>query len=353
MSHRINGFQHIGVAVRDMDLSLKFYRKYLGLDIPFFDAVAPAELMLPYTRNEVITKRASMIMNLMGGCAMEVIHATSFEPKAANFQIELGDLGIFITQVKCPDVEAMHAYCTAQNDIRIGSLRKRFDGSATFFMQDPDGNNFQYVAGEGWYTKPKHRSGGVTACTIGVRDIAKARALYSSILGYDKVVHESRGVVPEFEGVPGADRNFHRVVLGQSALPGGGFAKVTGETYIELVQDLDRAPKRIFDDRIWADLGFVHLGLDVRGMEALGESLTRQNFGFTCDSRSALDMGNTKVHCTYIDDPDGTWLELIEVHKVPIMEKWGLFLDVAKRDPNKPLPDFMLKALRFSRIKDR
>lgn len=353
MSHRINGFQHIGVAVRDMDLSLKFYRKYLGLDIPFFDSVAPADLMLPYTRNEVIIKRASMIMNLMGGCAMEVIQASSFEPKAASFQIELGDLGIFITQVKCPDVEAMHTYCTSQNDIRVGSLRKRFDGSATFFVQDPDGNNFQYVAGEGWYTKPKHRSGGVTACTIGVRDIGEARTLYSSILGYDKVVHESRGVVPEFEGMPGADRNFHRVVLGQSALPGGGFAKVTGETYIELVQDLDRAPKRIFEGRIWADLGFVHLGLDVRGMEALGESLKQQNFGFTCDSRSALDMGNTKVHCTYIEDLDGTWIELIEVHKVPIIEKWGLFLDVAKRDPNKPLPDFMLKALRFSRIKDR
>ncbi|MBM3428679.1 MAG: hypothetical protein FJX95_07850 [Bacteroidetes bacterium] len=63
-------------------------------------------------------------------------------------------------------------------------------------------------------------------------------------------------------------------------------------------------------------------------------------------------MGNTKVHCVYIDDPDGILIEMIEVYKVPIVEKWGVYLNVEKRDPLKPLPDFMLKALRFSRIKD-
>ena len=63
-------------------------------------------------------------------------------------------------------------------------------------------------------------------------------------------------------------------------------------------------------------------------------------------------MGNTKVHCVYIEDRYGTLLELIEVYKVPIIEKWGIFLNVEKRDPLKPLPNFMLKALRFSRIRD-
>ena len=45
MTYRINGFQHIGVAVKDMDSSLRFYRKFFGLDIPFFDSVAAAPLM--------------------------------------------------------------------------------------------------------------------------------------------------------------------------------------------------------------------------------------------------------------------------------------------------------------------
>lgn len=352
MKHRINGFQHVGVAVSDMNRSLKFYRKYFGLDIPFFDAVAPAALMQHYTRNEIITKRASMIMNLMGGCAMEVIQATSFDPVGPDFKPELGDLGIFVTTLKCPDARKAHAFCTREKDCTPSSLRTRCDGSETFFITDPDGNHFQYVEGSDWYTKPSHISGGVVACSIGVSNIDAARKLYSDLLGYNKVVHDEQGIIEEWEGLPGAGRHFRRILLGQSDPPGGGFAKVTGKTYIELIQDLDRTPQRIFDNRIWADLGFVHLGLDVRGMEDLGQRLTEHGFGFTCDSRSALDMGNTKVHCTYIDDPDQTWLELIEVHKVPIVEKWGIYLNVAKRNPLKPLPDFMLKALRFSRIVD-
>ena len=37
---------------------------------------------------------------------------------------------------------------------------------------------------------------------------------------------------------------------------------------------------------------------------------------------------------------------------IPIVEKWGIFLDVEKRDPQKPLPNLMLKALKFSRVKN-
>jgi catechol 2,3-dioxygenase-like lactoylglutathione lyase family enzyme len=352
MTHRINGFQHIGVAVSDMERSLRFYRKFFGLNIPFFDAVAAAPLMLPYTNQEVITKRASMIMNLMGGCAMEVIQATSFEPRKPIFTPQLGDLGIFITRVKCPDINAAHQFCLAQPEVDPTPLRALPDGGQTFFIFDLDGNCFQYVEGRDWYTSPSHLSGGVMACTIGVSDLNVARNLYGTLLGYDRVIYEHQGTIEEWAGLPGGEGEFHRVLLGQSDPPGGGFAKVTGATFIELVQAKDRTPKRIFDQRIWADIGFVHLGLDVRGMSALGAQLQQAGFGFTCDSQSALDMGNTKVHCTYIEDADQTWIELIEVHKVPIVERWGLYLNVSKRDPMKPLPDFMLKALRFSRIKD-
>jgi hypothetical protein len=87
-------------------------------------------------------------------------------------------------------------------------------------------------------------------------------------------------------------------------------------------------------------------------MADLGSVLDKEGFGFRCDTADAIGMGETKVHCTYIDDPDECWLEMIEVYKVPIIEKWGLFLDVQKRGADEPLPRWMLKALRFSRVKD-
>jgi catechol 2,3-dioxygenase-like lactoylglutathione lyase family enzyme len=350
MYKRINGLQHIGVAVIDMDKSLRFYRRIFGLDIPFFDSVQPAPLMRVYTREE--TKRASMIMNLQGGCAIEVIRPTSFEPTQALFKVLPGDLGITATQVKCRSIEASHAACKVEGVKGLTSIATDPMGRRTFYLNDPDGNLWQFIESAEWYTKGKHHSGGILGCVTGVSDMDKALYLYRDILGFDKVEADVTGGFGDWSEIEGGRGSFRRVILSQSAQPGGGFAKVTGKTYIELVQSLDRKPNFIFKDRIWADPGFAHIGFDVKGMKALGEDLSKAGYPFTCDSNDALNMGNTKVHCTYIHDDDRTLIELIEVYKVPIVEKYGIFLNVEKRDPLKPLPDFMLKALRFSRIKD-
>ena len=91
----------------------------------------------------------------------------------------------------------------------------------------------------------------------------------------------------------------------------------------------------------------------IEASDELGTQLEKDGFGFRCDTNDALSMGDhTSVHCTYIDDPDECWIELIEVHKIPIIEKLGIFMDVQKRKPSQPLPKWMLHALRFNRIKD-
>lgn len=352
MYKRINGLQHIGVAVRDMDQCLKFYRRFFGLDIPFFDSVQPAPLMRVYTREETITKRASMVMNLQGGCAIEVISPTSFMPEDAKQVIQMGDLGIFITQIKCKNIEDAHRFCAAQGASGLTPISQDPGGRRTFYIQDPQRNYWQYLEGDEWYTTGRHFSGGVVGCSVGVSDIESSLKLYAEVLGFDQVIYDVTDVFSDWKELPGGAERHRRVLLTQSAQPGGGFAKVTGKTYIELVQCLDRAPFFIFKDRIWGDCGFAHIGYDVKGMKALGDSLSQAGYPFTCDSNDALSMGNTKVHCTYIHDRDRTLIELIEVYKVPIIEKWGIFLNVEKRDPLKPLPDFMLKALRFSRITD-
>jgi len=353
MFKRINGLQHIGVAVSDMDVSLRFYRKFFGLDIPFFDSVQPAPLMDVYTRNTTITKRASMVMNLQGGCAIEVIRPTSFEPVKAKSPVQMGDLGIFITQVKCKDIVASHRFCEASGARGLTSIQKDPLGRETFYIQDPDGNVWQYLQGDSWYTNSGHHSGGVIGCSTGVSNMERALKLYTTLLGFDEVVYDRTKSFSDWSDLPSGKQAYRRVLLTQRNQPGGGFAKVTGKTYIELVQAIDRKPNFIFEDRIWGDTGFAHIGFDVKGMKALGDDLAQAGYGFTCDSNNALSMGNTKVHCTYIHDDDRTLIEMIEVYKVPIIEKWGVFLNVENRDALKPLPDFMLKALRFSRIKDR
>lgn len=353
MYKRINGIQHIGVGVPDSETAQKWYRKFLGMDIPIFDGVAPAPLMDIYTNNETITKRATMILNLQGGCAMEVVNPTSFQATQADIEFQLGDLGIFISQVKTRDVRKAYEYFNRNGAKVLTEVVQMPDAGDTFYVKDPNGLLFQVLKGQHFYTKGKHVTGGPNGCVIGVSDVSKALRLYADILGYDKIVYDETGIFKDYKVLTGGKKRFRRIRLAQSNPPGGGFARVSADTYIELIQAIDYKPKKIYAGRLWGDIGFVHLGFDVRGMKELGKDLDAKGFGFTCDTNDTLDMGGTtRVHCTYIEDPDGTLIEMIEVYKIPIFEKLGIFLNVERRDPLKPLPDFMLKALRFSRVKD-
>ena len=348
---RINGIQHLGVGTSDLVKTWKWYRKSFGLDIPMFDSVAEAPLMDIYTRNKTVNKRAAMILNIQGGCPIEVVELRSEKTTKPDFEVQLGDLGIFAGKVKTPHFDQAAAKLIKDNDGSLGGVETFPNGNKVLNLVDPNGLYFQLVEGDKFFSKGPHITGGTAGCLIGSSDIEKTKKFYAA-LGYDEVVFEAEGVFEDFKHFPGGNGNFKRCLLKQGNQPGGGFARATGITWIELVQATDRIPKKIYENRIWGDTGFVHIGFDVKGMSQVEKDLTALGHPFTCDSSNGLHMGKTRVHCTYVEDPDGTLIELIEVYKIPIMEKWGLFLNVEKRDPLKPLPNFMLKAMKFSRIKE-
>ena len=166
---------------------------------------------------------------------------------------------------------------------------------------------------------------------------------FYKLLGYDEVLHDTSGQFEDWTSVAGGSGNYRRVLLTQKNQSPGGFADLIGKTYIELVQDLsDRQAVKIFEGRYWGDIGFAHLGFDVRNMPAIGEALEKEGYGFTCDTKDVLSMGeSTKVHCTYTEDPDGALIELIEVYKIPILEKLGIYLNVEKRAFSFSTQDFL------------
>lgn len=348
MSH-IHGIQHIGVAVSDMERTLPLYRQWFGMNIPFFDSIQAAPLMTVFTRNEVITKRASMVMNLRGGSAMEVIEPTSFEPEPLPTDFMLGDLGIFAVHMRMS--EPTKAWQQLDAITSCTTLEQDPLGAARFLTQDPDGLFFFGVEDAQTFTKSATYLGGIGGLSIGVSNIAASKAFYAH-LGFDQVLYEGSGIYADFHGFPGGDQLVERVILGTKEMATGPFGAVIGFSKIELIAVTQRKAQKIFRGRIWGDTGFVHLGLDVFDMVVLQQKLLAKGIEVKCDSQAALDMGKTSVHCAYICDPDGVLIELIEVYKIPLIEKWGLFLNVHGKRVGRHLPKWIIQLLRFSRIKD-
>ncbi|MEM7371529.1 MAG: VOC family protein [Bacteroidota bacterium] len=352
----ITGIQQVGIGIPDVHQAWKWYRQHFGMDVPIFEEAAEAELMLPYTGGEPRSRHAVLAVNLQGGGGMEIWQYTSRTPEGPTFQPQLGDLGIFAVRIKSMDVAKAYQSLKEKEIQVLGSLNTDPAGKATFFVQDPYGNLFQIVEDEHFFTKGKHATGGPAGCMIGVSDIDKARTLYSDILGYDSVVYDSNGEFVDLGPLPGGGSKVRRVLLTHSQKRTGGFSEIFGPTHLELVELQGRTPRKIFENRFWGDLGFIHLCFDIVGMDALRQECASKGFPFTVDSTSALgkefDMGEAAGAFSYIEDPDGTLIEFVETYKVPILKKLGWYLDMRKRDPSKPLPGWMLKALRFNRVKD-
>jgi len=347
----ICGIQQIGVGNNDVYGTFKWYHNNLGMDVQIFDEEAMAELMLPYTGGEPRGRHAILAINMQGGGGLEIWQYTTRVPEAPAFDLQLGDLGIFIMKFKSKDVPATYKWMQSNGINLVSEITKTPDGTSHFFFKDLHGNLGEIVASNYWFKKTNCLTGGVYGCTIGVSDIDKARTVYSDILGYDEVIYDQTDNFKDFESIQGGQHKFRRVLLTHSQERVGAFSKLLGKSQIELVKVKDRKPRNIFENRYWGDLGYIHLCFDINGMDALRNLCESKGHPFTADSSNSFDMGEAAGHFSYIEDPDGTLIEFVETHKVPIMKKFNWYLNLQKRDPQKALPNWIVKALSFNRVK--
>jgi len=348
----ISGIQQIGAGIPDLRAAFRWYRKKLGFDIRVFEDDGEAALMLPYTGGKPRTRHAVLALNLQGGGGLEVWQSKGRKTEAPDFQVRLGDLGIFSARIKARDVQRAFDFLKKEEAELLGGVAADPSGAAHFFVKDPFGLIFQVIEGNGWFSKSRYPTGGAGGCLIGASNVEKARDFYAEVLGYDVVLYDATGTFEDLEPLPGGSATFRRVLLAHSRPRRGAFAPVLGPTKIELIQALERRPKKIFADRQWGDLGFIHVCFDVNGMDDLKARCDRLGCPFTVDSGSGFDMGDSAGRFAYTEDPDGTLIEFVEAHKLEIVRKWGWYLDLSKRRPDKALPRWMLKSLAFNRVKD-
>lgn len=348
----ISGIQQIGIGNRGVHPLWKWYRQNFGMDIGIFEEAAPAPLMTMYTGGEVQSRNAALAVNMQGGGGFEIWQFTSREAQPPAFETQLGDLGLYIAKMKSKDVKKAYESFKAKGLDLQGELSNDPSGRPHFYVKDPNGNIFEVVQGDSWFGNNEHLTGGAFGMVIGVSDMEKSLKLYRDILEHDNVIYDETGTFEDLKALKGGERRFRRVLLQNSKKRQGAFGPLLGNSQIELIQDLDNKGRKIFENRYWGDLGYIHLCFDIRNMEALKKECTAAGFPFTIDSDNSFDMGQAAGRFSYIEDPDGAWIEFVETHKVPVMEKWNWYLNIKNRKPEKPLPRWMLAALKFNKVKD-
>ena len=352
MKKSLGGIQQIGIGVPDVHKIWPWYRKFFGNDIKVFEEAAEAPLMKDYTGGEVHSRNALLALNMESGGGFEIWQFTSRNTEKPKFDVQLGDTGIYITRIKSRNVQAAYNFFKEEGADIIGHLQKDPRGDHHFFVKDPNGNIFNVVGGEGWFMETKSVCGGVGGAMLGVSNIKESLKLYKNVLGFDRVIYDETGSFEDLSILPGGKSKVRRMLLGRSEKMQGPFSELLGPANLELIQVLDREPKKIFQDRFWGDWGFIHLCFDVKHMRALKEECAAAGFPFTVDSEGYFAMEDAGGQFSYIEDPDGTLIEFVETHKVPLMKKIGWYINLKNRKDAKSLPKWMLKAFRFNRVKN-
>jgi catechol 2,3-dioxygenase-like lactoylglutathione lyase family enzyme len=348
----INCIQQIGVGVQDTDRAFRWFRKAFGMDVPVFDDEGEPVHMVRYTGGMLQRRHAILAANLHGGSCFEIWQYLSRKPAEPVSPLKLGDLGIYTAKIKAYDVNSAFNVLKERGIEIPGKISRDPSGKDHFFVRDPFGNVYQIIEDEHWFKKGGWVTGGTCGCIIGVSDIAGSRKLYEDVLGYNRVLYDEEGIFEDFAELPGGEERIRRTLLMTGENPKGIFSRLIGPGQIELVQTLTRKPKKIFQNRYWGDLGFIHLCFDVQNMQHLKGICNETGFPFTVDSSDAFDMGDASGHFSYIEDPDGTLIEFVETYKIPILKRFGWYLNLKKRDPEKPLPNFLIKLMALGRVKD-
>lgn len=343
----ISGIQQIGVGTENFRKSWNWFIEMFGMDIKILEDDTVAERMLPYTGGQPQKRHACIAVNLQGGGGLEIWQYSQRKPVPADFQVSVGDLGVFAAKIKSDDVEAFHSIISHKWD-QVGDISTQPDGTPCFYVKDLYGNCFQVVQDSEVYIKQTRFNGGIAGALVGVTDMAASILFYKDVLGYDTLEYDCEGVFDDWNILPSCTERYRRVRLTASGQGKGAFAGLMGKNSIELVQALDHTPRKIFEGRQWGDPGFIQICFDVTGTDALGLHCAAHGRPFTVDScpeGQEFNMGDAAGRFTYIEDPDGTLIEFVETQKIPVVKKLGWFIDLSKRDPVKPLPKFLFRLM--------
>ncbi|MFD2036037.1 VOC family protein [Belliella marina] len=347
----VSGIQQVGIGVKNAKEAWAWYRKYFKMDVPIFEDAATANLMTKYTSGKAQERYAILALNMQGGGGFEIWQYTNKIPAAADFQLSLGDLGIFAVKIRTKDIQKTYDFFVKEG-LNVQSEPKESPcGRSHFYVSDPYGNMFEMIESTSWFKLNQDNTGGVAGVSIGVRDIDQALKLYQEILGYTAIKSDETGTFEDLHNLPGGREKFRRVLLNRLEGRVGAFSRLLCKTEIELFELKDKEPNKIFANRDWGDLGFIHVCFDITGMKSLEKKCAEYGFPFTVDSSNSFDMGKAAGHFSYCEDPDGTLIEFVETHKVPIMEKWGWYLNLKNRKAEKPLPNWMFSFMSLNRKK--
>lgn len=347
MSAHITGIQQVGIGVVDADQAKYLYRDLFGMDVLVFDDEAEAKLMTRYTGDQCFNRRAILTMNLKGGGGFEIWQYLNRTPVDLPKDSIYGSPGINAVKIKTSCIHTARAKLMSYSSLKISPIHAYPNQGLYFTVTDGLSNKFQIIEGVDWFKNHTNSLGGVAGVVIGVSNMERSLLFYQQLLGnVHTVLDITENIIHH-----GKEQTIRKVLLRKNISYTGAFSRLLGGFDIELVQLLDEQPPHLFQNRYWGDCGFIHVCFDVLNMDGLKQTMEQNGYPFTVDSAGSYAMENASGRFCYVEDPDGTLIELVQTDRVPVIKKLGWYIHLSNRTHQKPLPNWQVSMLGLNKVK--
>jgi catechol 2,3-dioxygenase-like lactoylglutathione lyase family enzyme len=305
---KVTGIMHVGIGVRDVDVSLKFYRDVLGLTKLYADFGTLYNVMPDFFRTSPHILKGWMYQRQVKGIIVECIQRLTPTPRPIHKDVLYGDIGVNKMIIEVADVEKF----SLEFRDRIKFLTKPQSvtlpewGDYNFvYGADPDGCLLEFISSS--KLKVDGPIGSIRSLGISVTDLDRSLAWYQKYLGYDTVLikpHEA------FSGLMG-DISGSRDTKVRSCL----LASSNGYFPLELYEVSNPRGRSIPLDAVWGDYGYLEAGHCCPDILLQARYYTNMGIEFIC-APSPVYIENEEykglIWFMYIRDPDGIPVEFIQ-----------------------------------------
>lgn len=302
----------VGITVKDMDRSVKFYTEALG-----FRKISDKEMAGAYYENiqGLFGIRMRVVEMQLGKEKIELIDYLTTGGRSIPEDQKSNDLFFQHIAIVVSDMEKAYQHLRKFNVEHVSTgpqtlpqSNKAAAGIKAFYFHDPDNHNLELIWFPNGKGNPKwQQSGqqiflGIDHTAIGVSSTENSLKFYRDILGF-AVKGESWNYGTEQEhlnNVEGA--SLHISGLGASSGPG-----------VEFLQYLQPGPGRPYPaDSRSDDLWHWQTTLFVKNIDELHKKLSDAGYSFVSKSMAENKTGQTYSKSFIVRDADGHAMLLIE-----------------------------------------
>ncbi|MAE86843.1 MAG: glyoxalase [Flammeovirgaceae bacterium] len=322
------GIQQVGIGVTDIVEAEKWYAGALLANIKVLEDHHPATHMAPYMGGKPRNKSAVILINKNGGGGFELWQHTEHQPQNLEKPIQRGDLGINYITLLSGNLKGFTSHLE-QLKIEHSAISQ-----TEISIIDPFQNTIHIK--ESTLLDSSALTTGVKGCSIGVSDLESSLIFYQHF-GYSLTGQSETDLTIE-------------CTLSSTIKSNGRFGAFFGHNEIVLIQRKDRNARKIFENRYWGDPGFIHLCFDVFNLKSWVKYFSEIS-PFTILSDENFRMGDAYGYWGYLEDPDGTLIEMVETHRIPIFKNLGIIINLKNKSPHKKVPKWLVQAMRLKKAR--